>query len=93
MLPGNASRRPAIADSACRHQTYAGQVESALLKAIDFVPAKACESLPGLNVEIWGSGGDRQQGHPTARQSFHHPKVSGKVSDVEAVRWIENLYG
>jgi len=42
MLPGNASRRPAKADSACRHQAYAGQVESALLDAIKFIPAEAC---------------------------------------------------
>ena len=31
--------------------------------------------------------------NPETCQSLNYPKVTGKVSDVEAVRWIENLYG
>lgn len=38
---GEASRRPAKADSACRHKVYAGQVESAPHGTNEFTPAKA----------------------------------------------------
>jgi integrase len=61
--------------------------KSGKAREVVFIPQKITQRL-----EIRHPHRDREQGHPEACESGHHTDVNGKVSDAEAVRWIERLY-